>query len=200
MTGSARRVAPSAARNREPILRVLREVLPAEGTLLELAAGSGEHARWFSAEFPGLRWIPTDRDPAAAASVEAWREGASPNLQPARVLDVLDESWCVDSIDAAICINMIHISPWSACEAMLDGVARRLRPSGPLYLYGAFKRDGRHTAESNEAFDRWLKAQDAAYGVRDLEGVLARAEAAGLALDRVVEMPANNLSVVLRRS
>jgi hypothetical protein len=200
MIAVARRVAPSAARNREPILRVLREVLPAEGVVLELAAGSGEHARWFAEEFSALEWIPTDRDEGALASVEAWREGASPNLRPARRLDVHDENWGVASFDAALCINMIHIAPWSACEAMLDGVARRLARSGPLFLYGAFKREGRHTAESNEAFDRWLKGQDPAFGVRELESVIDRARRAGLALDRVVQMPANNLGVVLRRA
>ncbi|MBL8684496.1 MAG: DUF938 domain-containing protein [Myxococcales bacterium] len=195
----ARRTAPSAARNREPILAALREVLPREGTVLELAAGSGEHARWYAEAFGGLRWIPSDRDPSAVASIEAWREGASANLEPARVIDVRSDDWGVGKVDAVLCINMIHIAPWSAGEAMLDGAARHLNSSGVLFLYGAYKRNGAHTAPSNETFDQWLKSQDPEFGVRDLEAVLARADRAGLALDRVIEMPANNLSVVLQR-
>lgn len=195
----ARRTAPSAARNREPILAVLREVLPKEGTVLELAAGSGEHARWYAESFGGLRWIPSDRDPGAIASIEAWREGASANLQAARVIDVQSADWGVGVVDAVLCINMIHIAPWSAGEAMLDGASRHLNSNGVLFLYGAYKRNGAHTAPSNETFDQWLKSQDPAFGVRDLEAVLARADRAGFALDRVIEMPANNLSVVLRR-
>ncbi len=194
-----RRSAPSAARNREPILAVLRETLPREGTVLELAAGSGEHARWYAEAFAGLRWIASDRDPGAIASIEAWRQGATPNLEPARLLDVRSEDWGVGTIDAILCINMIHIAPWPVGEAMLEGAARHLNSNGALFLYGPYKRGGAHTAPSNETFDQWLKSQDPEYGVRDLEAVLARAERAGLALDRIVEMPANNLSVVLRR-
>lgn len=195
-----KRVAPSAARNREPILAVLREALPASGTLVEIAAGSGEHARWFSEEFSSLQWIATDRDPDAMASIEAHREGAGSNLQPPRVLDVHSEDWGVGTIDAILCINMIHIAPWSATLALLDGAARHLREGGVLYLYGAYKRDGAHTAPSNESFDQWLKDKSPEYGVRELETVLAEASKRGLELRFVREMPANNLSVVLTRA
>lgn len=167
--------------------------------MLELAAGSGEHARWFSEEFHWLQWIPSDRDEGARASIEAWREGAKPNLQRPIALDVHAADWGVGQVDAILCINMVHIAPWSATLAMLDGAARHLRAGGTLYLYGAYKRDGAHTAASNESFDAWLKAQDPAFGVRDLEAVVREAESRGLALDRVVEMPANNLSVLFTR-
>jgi hypothetical protein len=167
--------------------------------VLELAAGSGEHARWFSEAFPSLRWIPSDRDESAIASIEAWREGASSNLEPARRIDVHDENWCVERLDAILCINMVHIAPWSATESMLAGAVRHLREGGLLYLYGAYKRGGAHTAPSNEQFDRWLRAQDPSFGVRDLEAVVAHAARVGLRLEAVHEMPANNLSVLLRR-
>ncbi len=196
----ARRTAPSAARNREPILSALREILPPEGVVLELAAGSGEHARWFSEAFSGLRWIPADRDEGARASIDAWREGATPNLQRAAAIDVHDADWGVGMVDAILCINMIHIAPWSATIALFDGAQRHLRDGAALFLYGAYKRGGAHTAVSNESFDAWLKAQDPSYGVRDLEAVLSTASERGLSLDRVIEMPSNNLSVVLRRA
>lgn len=200
MAESHRRTAPSAARNRAPIAAVLRTLLAERGTVLELAAGSGEHARWFSEEFHWVQWIPSDRDEGARASIEAWREGARPNLRPPLAINVHDGDWAVGLVDVILCINMVHISPWSATLAMLDGAARHLRSGGALYLYGAYKRDGAHTAPSNESFDAWLKAQDPAFGVRDLEAVVREAEARGLALDRVIEMPANNLSVLFTRT
>ncbi len=197
---TARRSAPSAARNRDPILQVLREALPESGTVLEIAAGSGEHARWFSEHFSKLEWIASDHDEAARESIEAWREGATPNLQPAMDIDVHATDWGVGTVDAVLCINMIHIAPWSATLALFDGAQRHLRDGGVLYLYGAYKRDGAHTAPSNEAFDAWLKDKDPRYGVRELEAVLAAAAERGLARWFVREMPANNLSVALRRT
>jgi hypothetical protein len=198
---TTRRSAPSAARNRDAIERVLREVMPSRGTVLELAAGSGEHARWYAEAWPALSWQPTDRDPAALASIDAWREGGPENLLPAKALDVHDpDAWpAPESVDVVLCVNMIHIAPFSACEAVMDGAARALRPSGALFLYGAYKRGGAHTAPSNEEFDRWLKDQDPRFGVRDLEAVTARAAQAGLRFERLWEMPANNLSVLFRR-
>jgi len=190
---------PSCERNRDPILDVLRRVLPARGAVLEIAAGSGQHAVHFSAALPHLTWQPTDPTEAALASIEAWREDAKENLLPARRLDVTDDPWPVSRADAVVCCNMIHIAPWSACEALLRGAARALPPGGVLYLYGPFKRGGVHTAPSNEAFDAWLKAKDPSYGVRDLEAVIEAAAAQGFVLREVVEMPANNLSVVFAR-
>jgi SAM-dependent methyltransferase len=198
MSGDARRFAPAAARNREPILDVLRAHLPASGTALEIASGSGEHAVAFAAAFPTLVWQPSDPDPANRASIAAWiaAEG-TPNLLPPIDLDATAEIWPLATADAVVCINMIHIAPWAACLGLLRGAARLLAPGGLLYLYGPFKRDGMHTAPSNEAFDESLRARDPAWGVRDLGEVCQAAE--GFALAATVAMPANNLSVLFRR-
>lgn len=198
MSGDARRFAPAAARNREPILDVLRAHLPASGTALEIASGSGEHAVAFAAAFPKLVWQPSDPDPANRASIAAWiaAEG-TPNLLPPIDLDATADIWPLATADAVVCINMIHIAPWAACLGLLRGAARLLAPGGLLYLYGPFKRDGMHTAPSNEAFDESLRARDPAWGVRDLGEVCQAAE--GFALAATVAMPANNLSVLFRR-
>ncbi len=198
MTADARRFAPAAARNREPILAVLREHLPASGTALEIASGSGEHAVAFAAAFPSLVWQPSDPDPANRASIAAWiaAEG-TPNLLPPIDLDATAEIWPLATADAVVCINMIHIAPWAACLGLLRGAARLLAPGGLLYLYGPFKRDSAHTAPSNAAFDESLRARDPAWGIRDL-GEVSEA-AAGFARPAVVAMPANNLSVLFRR-
>lgn len=198
MTADARRFAPAAARNREPILAVLRGHLPASGTALEIASGSGEHAVAFAAAFPSLVWQPSDPDPANRASIAAWiaAEG-SPNLLPPVDLDATAEIWPLATADAVLCINMIHIAPWAACIGLLRGAARLLAPGGLLYLYGPFKRDGAHTAPSNAAFDESLRARDPAWGVRDLDEVSEAAE--GFVPPTVVAMPANNLSVLFRR-
>jgi SAM-dependent methyltransferase len=198
MSGDARRFAPAAARNREPILDVLRAHLPASGTALEIASGSGEHAVAFAAAFPTLVWQPSDPDPANRASIAAWiaAEG-TPNLLPPIDLDATADIWPLATADAVVCINMIHIAPWAACLGLLRGAARLLAPGGLLYLYGPFKRDGMHTAPSNEAFDESLRARDPAWGVRDLGEVCQAAE--GFALAATVAMPANNLSVLFRR-
>lgn len=196
----AQKSSPSALRNREPILRVLERVLPRPAAVLELASGSGQHAAFFARALPDVTWAPTDRDPEALASVRAWCEGL-PNVRDPARLDVREEPWPVEGpLDAVVAINLVHISPWPATLALLGGAAARLRPGGVVFLYGAYKRGGAHTAPSNEAFDGWLRATDPAFGVRDLEAVLAEAEARGLGLSEVVEMPANNLSVVLRKT
>ncbi len=195
-----RQFAPATSRNRDPILGVLARVIPAGAKGLETASGTGEHAVYFAARLPGVTWQPTDREASARASVEAWRaHTALPNVLAPLALDVTDEPWPVDQADVSVCINMIHISPWRATEALLAGAARRLPPSGPLFLYGPFKRGGAHTAPSNEAFDASLRARDPSWGVRDLDDVVRTAAKSGFVLDEVVEMPANNLSVVLRQ-
>lgn len=198
MTADARRFAPAAARNREPILAVLRAHLPASGTALEIASGSGEHAIAFAAAFPSLVWQPSDPDPANRASIAAWiaAEG-TPNLLPPIDLDATAEIWPLATADAVVCINMIHIAPWAACLGLLRGAARLLAPGGLLYLYGPFKRDGAHTAPSNAAFDESLRNRDPAWGIRDL-GEVSDA-ATGFAPPDIVAMPANNLSVLFRR-
>ncbi len=191
---------PHVARNREPILAVLRRILPSQGLLLEVASGSGEHAVYFAQKLPALFWQPTDPDERALASIAAHRSAAAvPNMLPPLHLDVLSERWPVERADAVICNNMIHIAPWSACEGLIAGAERVLPESGLLYLYGPYKIDGRHTAPSNQAFDAQLRSQNAAWGIRDLDDVKALAERDGFALAETVRMPANNLSVIFRR-
>jgi hypothetical protein len=198
--GDPRRSAPHVVRNAAPIAGVLRTVLPARGLVLEVASGTGEHALHFARAFPTLTWQPSDPDPAALGSIEAWRNGADlPNLLPPIELDARRPDWPIDAADAILCINMVHISPWAASLGLLDGAARLLGEHAPLILYGAYRRAGVPTAESNEAFDRSLRARDPEWGLRQLEDVAAEAARRGLDLERVVEMPANNLTVVFRR-
>jgi SAM-dependent methyltransferase len=197
----ARREAPSAARNRDAILAVLSRVLPKAGIVLEIASGTGQHAVHCAAALPGVTWQPSDPDAASRESIEAWREEAAlANLNAPIALDVRNEPWDVpDSLDGIVCINMIHIAPWEAAEALFKGAGKRLARDGVLYLYGPYKRDGAHTAPSNAAFDAQLRATDARWGVRDLEAVTALGRRAGLSLQEVVPMPANNFSLVFRR-
>jgi Protein of unknown function (DUF938) len=194
---------PSAARNREPILDVLRRVLPARARVLELASGSGDHALFFTQKTPSWFWRPSDPDPAACASISAWAdaEGGANLLAPAHI-DVREPLWGIEHeapYDALVCINMIHIAPWEATLGLMAGARRLLADGGVLYTYGAYKRNGQHTAPSNEAFDAWLKQRDPGFGVRDLEAVEEAARVQGLALKEIVEMPANNLSLVFLR-
>lgn len=168
--------------------------------MLEVASGTGEHAVHFAQALPQLLWQPSDPDPAALRSIEAWRaEAGLFNLLPPVSLDARAASWPVTEADAILAINMVHISSWAATQGLMRGAGRLLAPGAPLYLYGAYRRDGVETAPSNEAFDESLRARDPGWGVRRLEDVVAEAEANGLGLASVVPMPANNLSVVLRR-
>jgi len=194
-------VAPAAARNRDPILAVLREVLPVRGVVLEIASGSGEHAAYFARALPGLVFQPSDADAAALASIRAYRAryGASNLLPPLRI-DARNPPWPVDRVDAVISINMIHIAPWSACEGLFLGASQSLRPDGRLILYGPFNIDGKFTAASNEAFDASLKARDRSWGIRDLADVADCGARNGMRLVSHVEMPANNLTVVFARN
>jgi hypothetical protein len=195
----ARREAPAVARNRDAILAVLRGILPTRGLLLEIASGSGEHALHFAPAFPGLAFQPSDPDADARASIDAWCAGVA-DIRPALALDATALDWPLAQADAVLCINMIHIAPWSACEGLMRGAARILPPDAPLILYGPFKRGGAHTAPSNAEFDESLRARDPAWGVRDLESVAAAAAAAGFGPPAITSMPANNLIVVFRRS
>lgn len=195
-----RRFAPATARNREPILAVLKTVLPETGLVLEIASGTGEHAVHFAPAFPVLLWQPTDADPGSLPSIEAWRtDSGLENILPPHKLDLLTDPAPVTQADAMVCINMVHISPWQATAALMRLAADVLPAGAPLYLYGPYKQKGQHTAPSNEAFDADLKSRNPAWGVRDLESVADCADAAGLTLADVVPMPANNLSVVFRR-
>lgn len=200
-----RRSAPATGRNREPILDVLRRVVPGGARVLEIASGTGEHATFLAERLPVTAWQPTDPDEPSRASVDAWRaQLGTTKVLPARALDVHEDPWPDDAraADVVVCINMIHISPWSATGALFRGAAVALPPGGVLYLYGPYRRGGAHTAPSNEAFDASLRARDPAWGVRDIEAVLDEAARRGLSphpVHAVTEMPANNLSVVLVR-
>ncbi len=191
---------PHVVRNREPILEVLRRILPAQGLVLEVASGSGEHAVHFARALHSLTWRPTDPDSDALASIVAHRAAASvPNLLSPLELDVTAKTWPVAHADAVVCCNMIHIAPWSACEGLIVGAARVLPVGGVLYLYGPYKISGRHTAPSNAAFGAELQARNPQWGIRDLDDVTVLAKRSGFALAETVPMPANNLSVIFRR-
>jgi cyclopropane fatty-acyl-phospholipid synthase-like methyltransferase len=195
----ARQYSPSTARNRDPILAVLRRVLPQGASVLELASGTGEHAVHLAAALPEMTWQPSDPDETARASIAAWIAAERlANLRPPLPIDVSSPHWGVEgqSFDALVAINMIHISPWEATLGLMAGAGRLLGEGGVLYTYGAYKRDGRHTAPTNETFDAWLKHLDPRYGVRDIESVEQAARAQGLTLREVIEMPANNLSLI----
>lgn len=201
MDAAEARSAPAAVRNRDPILSVLARVLPAQGLVLEIASGTGEHAVYCAAALSGLTWQPSDRDPQARRSIAAHRARAGlGNLLAPLALDAAAPAWPVARADAVVCVNMIHIAPWAACEGLVAGAARVLAPGGVLYLYGPFREGGAHTADSNAAFDASLRARDPAWGVRDREAVAALAAAHGLAFAERVAMPANNLSLVFRRA
>ncbi len=202
-----RQYAPATQRNREPILAVLQQVLPPEGTILEIASGTGEHAVFFAPRLAPRRWLPSDPNPVALASITAWRESvAAEQLYPPLMLDVHACPWPVETSDfaagpivAIACINMIHIAPWSACLSLFAGAGRILPQGGILYLYGPYKQHGQHTAPSNATFDLSLQTQNPDWGVRDLEAVVAIATAEHFTLLQTVPMPANNLSVVFQR-
>jgi SAM-dependent methyltransferase len=193
--------APSTARNREPILQMLRTALPERGLVLEIAAGAGEHALYFAAALPGITWLPTDPDPASLASIAAWRNHAgTENLAPPLRLDACEPAtWPVQAADAIVNINMIHISPWAAAEGLMAGAGQVLPEDGVLFLYGPYLEDAVETAPGNIAFDASLRSRDPRWGIRRLEEVRDLAAANGLTLERRVEMPANNLSLVFRK-
>jgi SAM-dependent methyltransferase len=191
---------PAPERNKQPILDVMRPLLPAVGTLLEVASGSGQHAAYFSAELPELTYQPSDIDDDNLTSIAAYvKEAARPNLLPPRRLDVRSADWGVGTVDAIFCANMIHISPWSCCEGLIAGAARHLAPGGVLIMYGPYRLGSAHTSASNEAFDARLREQNPSWGVRDAEAVIALAERAGLHFLERTAMPANNQTLTFRR-
>ena len=200
-----KRYAPATERNREAILAVLQDALPDQGTVLEIASGTGQHAIFFAQNLTTRYWLPTDNNVANLASIAAWREESdAANLLPPCELDVRDSLWPIEGnlpapVSAIVNINMVHISPWSCCQAMFAGAAEVLTQVAVMMLYGPFKRDGLHTAPSNAAFDEQLRSQDPGWGVRDLEAVVDVAVEQGFACQKVIEMPANNLSVVFER-
>ncbi len=196
-----RQFAPATLRNRLAILEILLQVLPPEGTILEIASGTGEHAVFFAPQLRPRLWIPSDANPAAIASIRAWqRQEPAENLAEPVLVDVTEPDWerqfLGQRIRAIVNINMIHISPWSACLGLMAGASRILPKGGILCLYGPFKRHGQHTAPSNAEFDARLRSQNPDWGVRDLEAVVATAQEHNLLLQDVFPMPANNLLVV----
>ncbi|RZI77262.1 MAG: DUF938 domain-containing protein [Variovorax sp.] len=190
---------PAADRNREPILAVLRRLLPAQASVLEIASGTGQHAAHFGAAMPGWRWQPTDGDPDALSDVDAWCAGL-PNVSPALALDVQALPWPVaQPCDAVFCANMLHIAPWSTCAALMQGAASVLAPPGLLVTYGPYLQDGVATSPGNLAFDVSLRQRNADWGIRRVEDVAMEADRVGLQLQETVAMPANNLMLVFAR-
>lgn len=197
----ARLSSPATARNTEPILEVLKGHMPAAGPVLEVACGAGQHALAFARALPCLDWTPSDPDPAALASAEAWRAEGPENLRPPVRLDLLDETtWPERPFKAVFCANLTHISPWAATEGLMRLAGRvLLKPGGLLVLYGPFRETGVPLAPSNFDFDRSLKSRDPAWGLRELDEVVLAAKDEGLAHTLRVEMPANNLTLLFRR-
>jgi len=197
----ARRSAPAALRNREPIAEVLREWLPRSGLVLEIASGSGEHVVYFAERFPALEWQPSDVHPDALASIASWRDEASlPNLRPPLVLNAGSVDWPLDHADAIVSINMVHISPWTSALGLLEGAMRLLGPGAPLIMYGPWIQADVPTARSNLEFDADLKRRDPDWGLRTVEAFVSEAEKRGLHLKSTRSMPANNLMLLLRRT
>lgn len=201
MMTDEKRHAPATLRNRQPLLDVLRPRLPDTGLLLEIASGSGEHAVFLAEALPHLTFQPSDPDEGALSSIRAWTaEAGLPNLRPPLRLDAADPAdWPALRPDAILCVNMIHIAPWAAALGLFTGAARLLPAGAPLFLYGPYKRGGRHTADSNAAFDADLRARNPQWGVRDLEQVADLAATHGFSAPDVLEMPANNLTLAFRR-
>ena len=199
-SNGAKRSAPAALRNRAPIAEVLREWLPDRGLVLEIASGTGEHAAHFARAFPDLNWQPTDIEALALASIEDWRrECALGNLLAPVRLDAASIDWSIESADAVLGINMVHISPWASALGLIGGSARILPQKGPLILYGPWKREGLETVPSNLAFDADLKRRNPQWGLRMVEEFVAAAEDKGFELEDLREMPANNVMLLLRK-
>ena len=198
MSNDPRREAPSVARNRAAILDALRPILPPQGLLLEIASGTGEHCAHLAAALPALDFQPTEPEPDGRASIDAWCVGLA-NVRPALALDATAEAWPVARADALLCINMAHIAPWAATLGLLRGAARVLPPGAPLVLYGPWILPSVETAESNWAFDASLRERNPDWGLRRLEDLVAAA-GSDFAAPKVIEMPANNVTLVLRRA
>jgi SAM-dependent methyltransferase len=195
-----RLVVSSAERNRGPILNVLERALPKTGLVLEIASGTGQHVLHFAQALRGLSWQPTDMDAACRRSISAWLATAElANVRQPLDLDVRALPWRVPTLDAIVCLNLIHIAPWSVATALFAGAALALRESGLLYLYGPYSVQGRHTSPSNAAFDSALRAENLEWGLRDLKEVESLAKDQGFDLAETIEMPANNFSVLLRK-
>ena len=202
--------APAFHRNHQPIWAVLEKFLAGRtGDVLEAGSGTGQHVVYFARQSPDITWWPSDLSSAHLKSIAAWRTAAGlPNVRPPQRIDLSDPAWSIAASDgsapgkllAVFCANVIHIAPWRVAEGLIAGAARHLREDGRLFLYGPFKRDGRHTAVSNAVFDTSLRAQDPEWGVRDIADVTRLAEGVGFTLAETFEMPANNLILMFTRS
>ena len=195
---------PSAGRNRDAILDVLTRVLPMEGTVLEIASGSGQHISYFASNLPALRWQPSDPDAEVFPSIQAWtrHQGVEERVNPPLNIDARTDIWPIgriENVNAILSINMIHIAPWEACLGLLKNAGRVLKADGLLFLYGPYKIGGQHTVPSNAEFDRSLQGRNPAWGVRNLDDVAATALNEGFQLAETVRMPSNNLSVIFKR-
>jgi SAM-dependent methyltransferase len=200
-TTDRRLYAEASDRNRAPILAVLQRLLPPGARVLEVGSGTGQHAAYFAAALPGTHWQPSDRDGESLDSIAAWTASLGcTNIAPPIRLDVVAGPWPVGPFDAIFSANMIHIAPWQACISLMRGAGTHLARGGVLVLYGPFKIGGAHTAPSNAAFDEDLRRRDPAWGLRDLEAVIAEASANGLTFLERVAMPANNQTLVFRKT
>lgn len=196
-----KRHAPATLRNRDAIATVLTDWLPRAGTVLEVASGSGEHIVHFAATFPHLDWQPSDPDPAGLTSIASWRaEAGLVNIAPPLALDAAADDWSIDKAETILCINMIHISPWTVTLGLFAGASRLLASGAPLILYGPYVEPGVATAESNLAFDASLRGRNPGWGLRDTDDVKVAAAAAGFAFVERRTMPANNLMLLFRRT
>lgn len=200
MADDDRLYATATVRNREPIADVLQTCLPDNGMVLEIASGTGEHACYFGGRFPHLIWQPSEPDAHLRRSISAWagRLGLK-NVLPPLEIDAAAPTWPVVRAEAVVCINMVHIAPFAACEGLMRNAAKVLPRGGVLYMYGPFWVEGVTAAPSNEAFDASLKAQNAAWGVRDLNEVAKVGNRSGMVMRAPVAMPANNFSVIFDR-
>ncbi|MBL4800625.1 MAG: DUF938 domain-containing protein [Emcibacter sp.] len=202
-----KKYAPATDRNREAILKVLKGCLPDHGTILEIASGTGQHAIYFVEQLPNHYWQPSDPDLNCRNSISAWWwETQLNNILPPMDINTQADNWPIENstpplpVTSMVCINMIHISPWASTVGLMKGAARILPKYGVLYLYGPYKIDGKHTAPSNELFDISLHSRNSEWGVRDLNDVKELAKDHGFGFVKTVEMPANNLSVIFKKS
>jgi hypothetical protein len=201
---SDRQFAPATQRNRQPILDILLQVLPTQGNILEIASGSGEHCVFFAPHFAPRLWLPSDSNLICRNSIKAWQEYSQiNNSKPPENINVQENNWYVpfleQNITSICCINMIHISPWNACLGLFKGAGIILPKGGILYLYGAYKRNGKHISHSNEAFDQFLQEQNSYWGVRNLEDVEKVGEKEGFSLREIIPMPSNNFSIIFQK-
>lgn len=193
---------PATSRNRDAITAVLEQYLPTSGTVLEIGSGSGEHIVHFAQRFPSLIWQPSDLNQQNIGSITAWMktvEKLCSNLRAPLLIDAVDTDLIIPTVDAIICINVIHISPWNATEGLMNMAAKLLPTGGMLYLYGPYLVDGISTAPSNVAFDQQLKVQNKHWGIRNMTDVVVEAERYRLSFIKKIKMPANNLSLIFRK-